>query len=165
MFTSVGGFVRPLIAALDANTGVNDGTWNANAFGNAVESIVVNGSSVILGGDFVSMGGQARKNLAAVDITTGNGVPGWSVTGPDPDGDVHAITFDNGIAYFGGSFGIAGGVARNHIAAVNIADGSIVNSFNPNADGDVNALTSFRGMIYAGGAFTNIAGKPFNFIA
>jgi len=83
-FSSIGGQLRHNIAALDASTG-NATDWNpgvgASGF-DEVRAIAVRGSTVYVGGEFDSLGGQPRKRIGAVDASTGT-VTNWN---PNADG-------------------------------------------------------------------------------
>ena len=72
-FTSIGGQNRSEIAALDATSGLATG-WDPNAGGTSyheVHTLAVSGSTVYVGGEFSTVGGQARDNLAALDASSG----------------------------------------------------------------------------------------------
>jgi hypothetical protein len=118
------------------------------------------GSTVFAGGAFTSLGGQPRSHLAAVDTATGAIDASWR---PEIDGsDVAALTVseDGSTVYTGGDFISVRGHARNRLAAVNAATGT-VEAWDPNVkDGTVVALSASGSQVYAGGTFTNLGARP-----
>jgi hypothetical protein len=78
-FTTIGGQPRNAIAALDAATG-QAAAWNPNAgrsapFGTpggppGIHALAVSGSTVYAGGDFTTIGGEPRPNVAEFDLPT-----------------------------------------------------------------------------------------------
>ena len=106
-----------------------------------------------IGGDFTSVGGQARTNLAHV-LADGS-VSAWD---PAPDGPVQALVRIGGTLYAGGLFGRIGGSLRSQIAALDIATGAST-SWDPGADGAVYTLAVSGNTIYAGGGFAHIGGQ------
>ena len=61
-----------------------DGTWNPNANG-TVLSIAISGSDIYAGGNFTSIGGLTRKNIAKLNNTDGSADGTWN---PDANGPV-----------------------------------------------------------------------------
>ncbi len=112
-----------------------------------VETVVRDGSTLYLGGDFTYVG--RRTSLARL------GADGRS-TGSFPrvtDGRVEALLDDGaGGWYVGGSFETIGGADVPRLAHV-LADGSVDPGFRPAPDGPVRALALAGGTLYAGGAF------------
>ncbi len=168
LMDSIGGQARTGVAALDAATGVAT-SWNPNASGNYqyVITLAVSGSTIYVGGGFTGIGGQPRKQIAALDATTG------AATGWDPNATlgpylsaptVLALAVSGGTVYAGGTFLSIGGRTRNNIAALDVASGAAT-SWDPDANGDILALSVVGGTVYAGGDFTSIGGQPRNHIA
>ena len=161
-FTIIDGQSRNHIAALDATTG-NATSWNPNANGNLISdvlSIAVSGTTVYVGGLFDSIGGQSRKNIGALDATTGNAL-GWN---PDASDGVYSLAVSGTTIYVGGAFNTIGAQTRNYIAALEATTGNVL-SWNPNADYWVKSLAVNGTTVYAGGRFTNIGGQNRNYIA
>ncbi|MHC1727281.1 MAG: DUF1566 domain-containing protein [Syntrophobacteraceae bacterium] len=158
-FTSMGGEERNNIAALDIATG-NATSWNPNAddIYARVNALAVSGGTVYAGGFFPTIGGEIRKNIAAIDISTGKATS-WN---PIASSEVKAVAV-SGTTVYAGSIGWFGGVARNNIAAIG-ADGKPT-SWNPDANSYVYALAVDGSTVYAGGNFTTIGGEPRNRIA
>jgi hypothetical protein len=103
---------RRNVAAFNATTGAVL-RWNPGANG-TVRTIAVAPSRVYLGGTFTSVGGRARKNIAAVS-TTGQ-VAKWN---PGASKSVFVIRLGpNGNLFVGGDFGKFGGKSRKHLAEV-----------------------------------------------
>lgn len=163
-FNSIGGQSRNNIAALD----VSDGTatsWNPDADYD-VYALAVAGPIIYVGGGFSSIGGQTRNLIAALNVNDGTATPFY------PDGyafdpfekGVYSLVVSGSIVYAGGWFTAIGGQPRNHIAALNAADGTAT-SFNPNANAYAHTLALSGSTLYAGGGFTSINGKARNNIA
>ena len=163
-FFSIGGQSRNAIAEISTTTGLAT-AWNPNAAGISivtVHSLAVSGGTVFAGGDFTSIGGQARRGVAALSATTGlatawNPNPGSTpllVAGPV----VKTLAIQGGNLFVGGAFTTIGAVTRNHIASIVVSSG-VVTPWNPNANISVHALAASGGLIYAGGRFTTIGGQ------
>ncbi len=84
-----------------------------------VDALAISGPIFYLGGGFQSVGGQARGNLAAVDLTSG-AVSAWN---PDTDSRVMALALAGPAVYVGGFFERIGGEDHNSLAAVDAATG------------------------------------------
>jgi uncharacterized membrane protein YtjA (UPF0391 family) len=75
-FTNIGGVNRSQIAVLNTTSGLAT-SWNPNGQGSmaginpAVYNIVLNGSTVYVGGEFTSIGGQNRIGIAELDAGSG----------------------------------------------------------------------------------------------
>ncbi len=164
-FANIGSQPRNSVAALDAATGLAT-NWNPDATtGDPIShaniyTMSVSSGTVYVGGEFTSIGGQARNCLAALDGLTGLATD-WN---PDPREDifgakVSALLISGGTIYVGGYFSLIGGQARYGIAALDTATGSATD-WNPSADNGVEALSVFGGTVYAGGYFTSIGHYP-----
>jgi uncharacterized delta-60 repeat protein len=89
---------------------------------------------------------------------TGTGQQGDGTFTPGVDGGqvYAAVTQPDGKILIGGSFTLANGTLRNHIARLN-ADGTLDTAFDPNANGDVTNIALLAdGRIAILGAFTKI---------
>src|SRR5437588_863864 len=160
-----------------------DGTldaFNPNA-NDTVYAIAVQADGRILaGGNFTTIGGQTRNNIARLDATTGTDAANIIVNLVPPTGS--ADSFDtiapNAIlsisvqadekifagGRFNGSTSI-GGQTRNRIARLDPTTG-LADSFDPNANDAVYSIAvQADGKILAGGAFTSIGGQPRSLIA
>ena len=168
-FSSVNGLTRVGVAAVDAALG-STLSWNANGNGAVytVKLIIpdfVVPPTVFVGGQFTSMGGAVRNNLAAVDGATGVATA-WN---PSPDGWVQSlVVFSNqfgGISkvYVGGVFNTIGGHARTRIAEINSSGAAT--AWAPNANGGVSSIATFGTLVYLGGTFTSVGGQVRNGLA
>jgi hypothetical protein len=153
--------------------------WNPDPDG-AVTALAFSGPTVLAGGTFTTIGGEARNHVAALDRRTAAATD-WN---PNPNGTVNALAVRTAATstvttvYVGGQFTTVGGQNRNNLAALNGATGEATR-WNPNSNGDVSALavtglriddsssppTSSADTIYAGGGFTRVGGKVRNNLA
>jgi hypothetical protein len=124
------------------------------------------GNTMYVGGEFASIGGQARNNLAAMDAQTGK-VTAWS---PNTNSKVLAIATSNNTIYIGGNFYEVGGQSRSKLAAIDATTGQIT-TWNPNVAGTVNTLATVNALavagntMYVGGEFASIGGQARNNLA
>src|SRR5206468_1528981 len=85
-WNGIGGQARNHIAALNkAGSGLAT-PWDPNANG-SVSALALDGTTVCTGGNFTSIGGLTRNNIAALDATTGQATP-WN---PSANGVVDAL--------------------------------------------------------------------------
>jgi RHS repeat-associated protein len=150
-FSNIGQSPRNAVAALDLGTAAAVSSWNANVPANTrVRTLADSGSALYVGGDFKSMGGQARRYLAALGT---NGVAtNWN---PSMGNEVYALGLATNRVYAGGLFRSANGFVRRNLAAVDTTTGQPT-SWNPNLQGGVvNALEQADGKLYVGGTFTS----------
>lgn len=127
---------------IDFNPDVN-GTINT-VFAQADGTVLVGGrftdleliGSIVVGGNFGSIGGVAARNLAMLN-ENGSVNTGFQ---PRPDGPVNAILVQpDGKMVVGGAFTSIAGATRARLARFN-ADGSLDTAFNPPGDSVVLAL-------------------------
>ena len=111
-----------------------------------------------IGGDFDSVGGVARQNLARISAD-GTLDATWN---PGANSTVYALATDATYVYAGGNFTTIGGQSRGRLARINRTTGEVPAFFNPAANGAVRALALSGGMLYAGGDFTMIGGEARN---
>ncbi|WP_066361021.1 outer membrane protein assembly factor BamB family protein [Herbidospora mongoliensis] len=146
-FTQVAGQNRTRLAAVDVNSGALRG-WNPGA-NNTIMAMAPapNGGSVVVGGQFRTLGGATRLFLGSVDL---NGtVTGWT---PPASCDVASnqcwvldLAADNDSVYAA----IAGVGGR--LAAYRLSDGS--RRWQRTADGDVESVAVRGSYVYAAGHF------------
>lgn len=164
-FTSMGGQTRNHIAALDAFSGsLTD--WNPDIPGfpvyTRVRALAMQGSTIYVGGEFASIGGQERRNTAAIDARTGAVMP-WV---GNANGAVHTLVVSGEAVHAGGQFTSIGGETRNHLAALDALTGAAT-SWNPNITGTeqqpnsawVDAIAVSDTTVYVGGAFGKVGGQ------
>ncbi|MGE4070327.1 MAG: hypothetical protein AB7E72_04065 [Lysobacterales bacterium] len=95
-------------------------SWNPAPNGRVL-AMQISGSTVYVGGDFTTIGGQSRPNLAAVNANTGT-ASGWN---PSPNGRIGALLLRGNTLYAGGAFTLMGAAERRGYAEVNILDASV----------------------------------------
>lgn len=168
------GLPQPAIMGVDATDFPDTGTPSfAPALGRGrqavpsgqatgVRAIGATATDVVAGGTFTNAGGVARRNLAAIDLTTGQ------ATAFDPPmlgpfsalAAVHAVTVtSDGLVWAGGEFATAGPQERLNLAAFDAGTGAIT-SFHRDPNAAVLALAASGTTVYAGGAFTQVGGQP-----
>src|SRR5262249_55534659 len=123
-----------------------------------VFALAVSGSTVYAGGDFVTIGGQSRNRIAALDATSGLATA-WN---PAANDSVRAIAVSGSTGYAGGLFTqIRTGPTlqnRNRGAGIGAVRG-LATPWNPDFDVDVLALRVADSSVYAGGKFTFVGGQ------
>ena len=108
------------------------------------------GNIMYAGGEFTSIGGAPRNNIAAFNATDGT----LSSFNPNVNGRVWSITpTSDGQLIIGGTFTSVNGVARRGLAKVTAA-GSVNSTFNANLNGNVYDTHLVNGRVIASGAFT-----------
>ncbi|MBI3796721.1 MAG: hypothetical protein HY268_07110 [Deltaproteobacteria bacterium] len=183
-FTTIGGLSRAGLAFLvgTGTTGLVQ-PWDPSPDG-PVYTILVGGvtpcstdagltPTIYFGGDFTqlfngTLNGATgipvdRRHIAAVKSTSSTvnvKICNWN---PGTDGTVRALARSGDTMFLGGDFMSAGGLSRNHLAAVDVGRNS-ANEWNPGADNSVHALAvldslGLPGMLYAGGSFATITGS------
>jgi trimeric autotransporter adhesin len=166
-FTTIGGRARNKIAKISATTGDADVLFDAHVSGGSnvgpnVSDIVLARSTLFVGGDFSSIGGAPRNNVATLNPLTGAEVTGFdpNVTG-GPRPQVFTIVVTEEEVYIGGSFTFVGGAAQGQIAR--LTKTGQLTSFNPrirDQPGTVLALAASGSTLYAGGFFFEMAERP-----
>jgi PKD repeat protein len=125
-----------------------------------VFAIAQNGSKMIMGGSFTSVGGVAHTSVAAFDKTTGALSSAFS---PTVNGDVNSVLPGPTATtvYIGGAFTQVNGVAAQFLAELDVNTGALVSSFKPPAFnfGFVNDMVARGNRLYVAGTFTIAGGK------
>jgi beta-propeller uncharacterized protein DUF5122 len=160
VFDRVDGQPRDNLTAVDVDSGSLLGWGNPGAKGTdaVVYSLLPACGSVYVGGWFEELGGQPRRNLAALDPQTG-AATGWQ---PGPDGAVFALARFGSTVYAGGDFAKVTGAAKQKVAGLNAGDGSAT-PFNAglyaeSIGSSVRALAVSDSALYLGGIFTSLRG-------
>ena len=121
---------------------------------------------MMVGGGFMTFGGEPAPHIAKVDLTTGDLNPVFSQNAAaDERVSALAISSSGTALFMGGSFkhiGTGSGIqSANYLAKVNLSDGSLdatftrgENSEPSGLDGPVYALAVSSAGVYAGGSFT-----------
>ncbi len=156
-FTSIGGCSCRYLAGIDASTGAAT-SWRpavvtASRAPQWINTIAVSGSTVYVGGEFESVAGSARANLAAIDTATATATA-WA---PNPDAAVGGVAIDGSTVYAAGYFSHAGGAARGGVVALDAA-GAATSWTGPVFRGDVSVVGAGGGTVYAGGRFRLVDG-------
>jgi hypothetical protein len=163
---SIGNGSRDYLAkVLTSGAGAVDAAWNPAPDG-AVRAIESIGNSLMLGGDFTTVGGNARAYIANVGTSSG------AVTTLDPSSEAvvrvlkRADLPGNTISLFaGGDFNSIGGRVRNRLAALNATTG-VASDWNPDVDdGTVYSIAPSASAIFIGGDFTSVGGRARNHFA
>jgi hypothetical protein len=165
-FTTIDGQTRNRMAKLNAVSGSVDATFNPNASGAGIPDVIeityVNGS-LYVGGEFNTIGGLARNQIAKLDTTSGSANATFNPGANDKPFDIEYI---NGSLYVGGFFTTIGGQPRNYITKLDTTGGSVDATFNPNASTVVYDIAyDANGSLYVGGNFTTIGGQARSRIA
>lgn len=117
----------------------------------AVHALAVLGGAVYVGGAFDRIGGQARRNVAAVDLS--GAVTAWN---PGASGPVYALAVRGDLLQVGGRFDRLGGLDRANLAAVQVS--GVVTGWDPRPNQLITCLATDGGALYAGGYFTAMGG-------
>lgn len=160
LFTSIiaNSQTRNRLAATDSATGQAT-AWNPSVTGSntiipQVRELVVDGTTIYVGGLFGAVGGQPRANLAALSATTGLATS-WD---PHAGSTVLALSASGGTVFAGGYFGSMNGLTRSRLAALDLASGQAT-AWNPGANYTVHDLAIQGGMVYAVGEFSGAGGQ------
>lgn len=165
-FTTVDGTAKNRIARLNAN-GSLDATFNSGiGANNVVISLAVQADGkILLGGQFTTVNGTARKRIARLNA---DGTVDTSFVSPFSDFNDTAYSIavqPDGKIVIGGYFTTLGGLTRNNIDRLN-ADGSVDTTFDlPGGAGGSSVLClaiQNDGKILVGGVFTTLGGQPRN---
>jgi hypothetical protein len=158
-FDSIGGRGRDGLACIDRLSGeVTE--WSpdpgSGAFaGGDVYSIVPGDTTLFIAGGFTSLGGQPRKHVGEVGITSGLATE-WNPSANDFG--VMALARDRTVVFIGGTFlGIGPDwKSRHNLAALDALTGEL-KAWDPDPDGlIVNALVVAHGHVFVGGHFSRV---------
>ena len=168
-FTEVDGTARGYVARLHGN-GTLDASFAAGsgADGPVLSLAVQSDGKVLLGGEFTSINGTSRTNVARLksdgSLDTGFD-PGIGVSS-DGFSSVNSVAVQgDGKMLIGGAFTYVNGTERNRLARLN-ANGSLDTTFNPNVGvtgagilaGVYAVAVQGGGKILVGGDFTQVNG-------
>ncbi|MCB0489843.1 MAG: T9SS type A sorting domain-containing protein [Cyclobacteriaceae bacterium] len=153
---------RNSIAKLSATDGSVDATWNPDPGTNKlIHSMVVSGTSLFISGNFASIGGQTRRNLAKLSTTgTGAADAAWDPAVGPKNGFIFAMETDGTYLYTGGGFTTIGGQSIGRLARLSLTGAATADTeWLPSPGGSVNALKRSGENLIAGGNFTSMAGQ------
>jgi uncharacterized delta-60 repeat protein len=122
--------------------------------GGLITTVRPNGVMMV-GGNFVTLGGSATRNLALVND---DGTVSGSFS-PNPNGAVNALlSLPDGNVLVAGNFTTIAGATRNRVARF-INDNSLDTGFSPNVSGAVNAVAYVgSNRVLIGGSFATVNG-------
>ena len=152
------------LVALSSTTGAPMAGFNATVTSSSATPATVyssalspGGRTLYIGGQFTTVDGAARQNVAAVDAVTGELLP-WAPKLPATATVFDVTTTPSGGVYIGGQFAVVNGKTRSNAAEVD-ASGNLL-AWNPNVNGAVHTiLLSPDGTVAAiGGNFGTVGG-------
>ena len=113
-----------------------------------------------MGGLFLTIAGQPRACIAALDPVSGAATSWRADAAIEPssiivDCNVTALATGNQKVYVGGTFGMAGMKPRNYIAAIDTKHNTLL-PWNPDCNAVVSALAVGPSVVYVGGGYTHI---------
>ncbi len=160
-FTSIGGQSRRGFGALNSGNGAAQSlNLQLQSLGtaNLVRSILVQGNSLYVGGQFTNALTVTHPLVVGVDITSSQAIP--VPLGTDFNGTAgavfgaNAMASANGHVLIVGDFQSIGGVTRQRAAALSLTTGAAL-PWAPGFDGPVLSMAYGTNRIYVGGSFTN----------
>ncbi len=125
-----------------------------------------NGKYLYVGGQFSSVNGRARHNIAAFVVKTGR--LATRIGDLKVNGQVRAVAATPSGLYLGGSFGSVAGKSRGKLAKLALIKGQFkLTSWAPSANGSVRDIVVDRpgGRVIAGGEFTSVNGTKAAYLA
>lgn len=133
----------------------------------AIFAILSNKSKLILGGDFLYLGGKkTARNLLAYQRSNGKIVMGNLQTNAGSSEITHLAIFQNTL-FIGGRFDSINTILRKNIAAINLITGTI-NSWNPNVSTSYGYGVGIHladSLLLVHGIFDTIASQPRSSVA
>ena len=125
---------------------------------NLVRSILLQGNSLYVGGQFTNALAELHFLVVGVDITSSQTIPvplGTDFNGAQGTAfGANALASANGKVLVGGDFQSLGGVPRQRAAALSLATGAAL-PWAPSFDAPVLSMAYGTNLIYVGGSFTN----------
>jgi len=164
-FQSVGGQRQWGVGRLDSTTG-NALTWSGDAAGpdsTEVLSLALDGNRLACSGNFTTMGGAFRENVACLSVASGE-LMSWH---PSVQGSVTSLLVTSSAVWIGGQLQSVNSIPRRSLARVDPITGAThpfdVAFFLP---GDFVSALSLRGnTLFAGGSFHTSIPQQDNLIA
>jgi len=162
-FTTVGGYARNNLAAINIKTGVVL-NWDPNSFGGTY-LLASNNNTVFTGGTFSTIGGKNRTALAAIDAATGN-VTDWNpviirsgfiYNNPI----INTLVYGDNKLFITGVFDTINGHAIVPInqAVLDATTGQLVNWFTIDQDAIIYTALTSNNILFIGGAINTIGGQ------
>ena len=146
---------RMNLAALSTTGGALLG-WAPDGAGR-VNAIGVAGGDVVAGGPFETYGGVPRRDLAAIDLTTGMPTAFHAPVDEMFAGltSVDSLALGDGVLWAAGSFATTGPPALSRLAAFDPQTGAQT-TFNKTVNNPVHSLAASGSDVYIGGSFTQV---------
>lgn len=154
-FEYVGAVARPNLAHILADGTVD--TWDPACNG-LVRTLLLDGNTLYVGGDFNGLSGQSRLRGGAFNVNTG-ALLTWNPNATGAYPRIYDFAVDATRVFVAGSFNNIGGQPRNYLAALNKTNGA-ASTWNPDPSDYVYALAINGTTIYVGGAFTQVGAQP-----
>ena len=138
--SDIGGLPRKHFAAVDPVLGL--ATPFDLAPNGTVNALALDGSELIVGGNFSSILGVPRNRLARIDASRTQVDP----TFPEPNSTVYATELSGTTLYVGGFFTSVAGELRSRVAAIDTSTGTLL-EWAPSVDGDFGAGVEVRAIV------------------
>ncbi len=145
-----------------------DPLWNPNPNG-LVWDMAAKGNNIFVSGEFTSIGGQARYELAKLDYRTGMADRSWQ---PDVvQGLPETLAAGKNYLYAGGDFSSIGGGQIPYLTRISNWTGMADASWNPKINSssafgaEVNKIVIVNGHLIVGGYFNYVGNTPQNNLA
>lgn len=155
----VGRFSDQPLVAYDALSGeLLD--WAPNAADGRVRAIAGTADSFLVGGEFLSIGGEDRDGFAALDGATGALLPQFPI--PSSNAQIKSLLVVGDTLFVGGRFSTMGGETRRNIAAIHIPTATVLEWGVPlgASNQEVSAMAVEGDVLYAVGTFATADGQP-----
>jgi hypothetical protein len=139
-----------------------DSSWlyraKRSSFNGIIEALVLDGTSLYVGGLFTTMESVARSHLARISTTGVNVDPAFDVPVDATSSStvaVRELLLDTDTLYVAGAFTGVGGLGRNNLGAIALGvSPATIPTWNPNVNNQVEALDGSGGTICIGGRFS-----------
>jgi hypothetical protein len=139
---------------VDSSGSIVNSGYRARIFAATVDDF----GGFYVGGNFSSIAGQTRLNLAYINSL--GGIGSWN---PSTNGKINDMIMIGDNIYIGGDFTSVNGQTRNYLATINTS-GSLL-GWNPSASANIYTLDYYNSNIYVGGKFNYINNKNVGKIA
>lgn len=151
---TVSNLVRINIVTGELDTGFSTGT----GFNGNVNSLLIVGGSLYVGGAFTTYNGSTRQRILKLNKITG-ALDGTFNSASGFDGSVTCLAHDGTAIYAGGSFTTYNATGRQRVAKLDQSTATLDGSFNSasGANGTVNCILIYSGGLYIGGTFNTYA--------
>ena len=159
-FSTFGGATRVRLGATAlTGTGTAAAWYPGPVSASNVNALAIAGGNVYIGGDFQSVNGQPRHNLAAAAADVTGALQGWA---PEASDFVFALGATASAIYAGGQFGGVGGRALMSLYPVDLLTGAAMPFFSHDFSGgignDLRSIAVCGNAIYVAGTFSQVDG-------